>query len=121
MKNVLSILTVAILFIATSCSKESKLNRKLDGTWTLTSYNNAAPSGVATFAFVKDKKTGTFTETDGNFTGTGTYTLTSDKTITTTVTYFGQPEISIYTVVDYSKTELTLLDQSAKTWVFTKN
>ena len=121
MKNVLSILTIAILFIATSCSKESKLNRKLDGKWTLVTANGVAATFVYTLTFAKDKKGGSLIVVDGPLTGSGTYVLTADKTITTTVSFFGTTDVSIYTVTDYSKKDLSLTAQDGSLYKFTKN
>jgi len=114
-----------VLFVATtvlaSCSKESKLNRKIDGTWDVVTISGVAPSafGVTTFtiAFSKDKKgTGTYTTTmvgaTGTDTGTGTYELTDDTKITMTNTPdAGEVATAdVSTVTDYSKTDMTLTD-----------
>lgn len=112
-----------VLFVATtvlaSCSKESKLNRKIDGTWDIVTMGGVAPStfGVTSFTieFSKDKKgTGTYTTTmvgaTGTDTGTGTYELTDDTKITMTNTPVAgetsTPDVN--TVTDYSKTDMTL-------------
>ncbi len=121
MKNVLSILTIAILFIATSCSKESKLNRKLDGKWVVTSQDGVAATGDETsYTFTKDKKVGTVVVSSGGFGITGSYTLIDDKTIVMTYTIMGSTSTSNVTVQDYSKTTLTIKDEDGTVTVLTK-
>jgi hypothetical protein len=124
MKKVLSILTVAVLLIATSCSKESKLNRKLDGKWTFVSTNGVATPAdeVSTMEFEKDKKAGTCTLTEGPFVLTGTYTLTKDEAINMTLTFWGSTDVEIWKVTDYSKKEMTLTDEDGENvYKLTKN
>ncbi len=103
-------LSVAILaFVLGSCSKEAKLNRKLDGKWQISSYNTVAVAAdkIYTYEFTKDKKgKGAIVYTKGAISITGTYVLTDDKTITATlglVTY-------VWTVSEYSKDKLVLVD-----------
>ena len=113
------------MFVATmvlaSCSKESRLNRKLDGTWDVVSYGTYTPASMEltafNIAFSKDKKgvgsyTTTMTSAAGTETGTGTYVLTDDTKITMTSTpvagYTSTPDVN--TITDYSKTDLTLTD-----------
>jgi uncharacterized protein (TIGR03066 family) len=127
MKKVLSILAIAMLFIATSCSKEAKLNRKIDGEWNLVSVDGVAPEAGSsmTIKFEKDKKgTGavTMTESGGgmSFAIPGTYTLTDDKTITMVLTFFGESTTEIYSVSSYSKKELTMTDESKNVYKLTK-
>jgi len=103
-------LSVAILaFVLGSCSKEAKLNRKLDGKWEITSVNSIAiPAGDAyTIEFTKDKKgKGAVVYSQGAFSMTGTYVLTEDKTITVTM----DGSANVMTVSDYSKDKLVLVD-----------
>lgn len=120
MKKLMMIMVAATMLLA-SCSKESRLNRKLDGTWNLTSYTvngfNVPLTGVSmSVVFVKDKKgVGSYTLTY-TFTGlgsqveTGTYSLTDDTKITLTKV---TPTPSVgetpnnTTITSYSKTDLT--------------
>jgi len=72
MKKIL-FLAVAILALV-SCSKESRLNKKIDGTWDIVSVNGQLPSSIGltmTIEFTKDKKgKGAFTSkiTEGSST-----------------------------------------------------
>lgn len=103
---------VAFTMLFAACSKEAKLNKKLDGEWEVTSYNGAALSGESiVLAFEKDKKEGTYTQTytvgSVSTKVTGTYTLTGDETITLTPSTSGA-EVEVLTVTSYSKTEMTV-------------
>lgn len=68
MKKIMFILVAVIALTVTSCSKESQINRKLDGSWTAVTYNGEAiQSGYAyDVTFSKDK--------DGKGTGSSTVT-----------------------------------------------
>lgn len=113
-------LSVAILaFVLGSCSKEAKLNRKLDGKWDVVTFSGLTPASVGltafTIEFTKDKKgkgayTTTMTEGSVSETSTGTYELTDDTKITMTETptagSTSTPDVS--TITNYSKTDLTL-------------
>lgn len=103
-------LSVAILaFVLGSCSKEAKLNRKLDGKWEITTVNSVAvPAADAyTITFTKDKKgKGAVVYSVGALSITGTYVLTEDKTITVTI----GGGADVMTVSDYSKDKLVLVD-----------
>jgi ABC-type sulfate transport system substrate-binding protein len=112
MKKVLFIAIISVVALA-SCSKERKLNKKLDGTWNAVSYDGQAMAAgqTITIAFDKDKKdngTYTMTSTYGGFSSveTGTYQLTKDDLITLT----SAGDVDIMTVTDYSKTDLTITD-----------
>jgi uncharacterized protein (TIGR03066 family) len=127
MKKVLSIVAIAMLFIATSCSKEAKLNRKLDGEWNVTTVDGVAPEAGTSMSikFEKDEKgTGkvTMTETGGgmSFSLPGTYTLTDDKSISMVLTFMGDAETSVFTVSDYSKSELTMADEDGSVFKLEK-
>jgi len=103
-------LSVAILaFVLGSCSKEAKLNRKLDGKWEITTVNSVAvPAADAyTITFTKDKKgKGAVVYAQGAFSMTGTYVLTDDTSIT--VTMDGSADKTV--VKEYSKDKLVLVD-----------
>jgi hypothetical protein len=115
MKKVLSLI-VAITMLFASCSKERKLNKKLDGKWEV---ETIATDGVAispslfggsiVFEFSKDKRdTGdvTIRFTDGTDTQTrsGSYKLTKDEKVTITL----DNESEEFIVQDYSKDEMTM-------------
>ena len=106
----------AVAIVFASCSKESKLNKKLDGTWdAVTVGGTAMPSGSSmSVTFSKDKKgkgtytfTATFPAPVGTITDAGTYTLVDDVTIYSTSSTAGSTQDTA-TVTSYSKTDLTL-------------
>ena len=112
-------LSVAILaLVLGSCSKSSKLNRKLDGKWELVSNNGVAATADEKFTieFTKDKDgKGTLAYTVQGMSFAGTYVLDKDEKITITLTFLGQTEASVLTVEDYSKSTLILVDGTDKT------
>ncbi len=116
MKKLLFALIAFATLSLSSCSKETRINNKLDGSWNITQYsNNAVPSGsTLTMNFDKGKKgAGT-----GSLVGTGflvfanstfTYQLTDDKLVTITGT--GSTASSeTYTVTEYSSKNVTLTE-----------
>ena len=123
MKKLMMIRVAATMMMA-SCSKESKLNKKLDGSWNLVSMSENGVDQPMTgmtmvMAFVKDKKgVGTYTQTF-TITGfpasveTGTYALTDDTSISITKLTPTAGTASSVTVTDYSKTDMTLTDTDA--------
>lgn len=127
MKKLLT-LVVAVTMLFASCSKERKLNKKLDGVWNGVSMTDhgvsqtiTAPASIV-LTFGKDKKdngTYSFVYGDGTFsvTDAGTYTLTDDKTITLT-SPGSAPDV--WTVTKYSKTDLTITDSDGDVYVFKK-
>jgi len=105
---------VAVAFMFASCSKESKLNKRLDGDWNVVSIAGEALTAAnpMTITFNKDKKgagtfsyTGSYTYNDGTkdvtetFTGNGTYQLEKDEKIT--MVEDGDSDVS--TIESYSK------------------
>jgi len=115
MKKVFSAICVVAILL-TACSKEGKLNKKLDGDWNVTMASGqviVAPT-VVTITFGKDKKdNGTysinFTDGVNSSVETGSYTLEDDTKITLTdVTDPTDP--SIFTITEYSKTTLKMTE-----------
>lgn len=104
----------AVAVIASACSKEKKLNRKLNGDWDIVTMDGTAlPSGTtATISFDKDKKAGTyvFTMTAGGVTDTenGTYELIEDTKII--MTENGSTDKDTSLVASYSKSDLKITD-----------
>lgn len=90
MKKILFSL-IAIAIVIGSCSKAVKLNKRLDGTWSVTKIDGKPldSTTVITFTFTKDKKgTGAYSETikdislsTSTITEKGTYTLENDERI----------------------------------------
>lgn len=116
-KVLLSIFVIAVF--AVSCSKENKLNRRLDGEWNVTTLGGTAlPSGSSmTFKFEKDKKgkgsyTSVFSDGTTTETTTGTYDLEEDTKIYTTDS---DGEKDTLVVVSYDKTSLKLTDVAGTT------
>lgn len=122
----------ATTMLLASCSKENKLNKKLEGSWELVSTTEngvtttAAASGYTnTMTFTKvEKNSGTWTSSSVymgvTYTSSGTYTLTEDTQITITQTAPSAGTPSVSTVTEYSKTDLTVIDSDGATMVFKK-
>ena len=117
---------LAVTFIAASCSKESKLNRRLDGTWNVLTFGGVAlPTGATmTLAFDKDKKgKGTYTMTQTMppspaMTDAGTYDLNKDEIMYLLSSTAGSTQDTM-NVTSYSKTEMTLTGNGAVPTVIT--
>lgn len=112
MKNLLLVLIAATAITFTSCSKESKLNKRLDGTWNVTKIDGEALEGASIeTTFNKDGKEGTYetklTSPFGNATESGSYTLEEDTKLIFTDS---DGEKSTANVLEYSKTDLKLKD-----------
>ena len=124
MKKIL-FLSIAILALV-SCSKESRLNKKIDGTWDIVSVEGETPASMGlssmTIEFTKDEKgKGAYivkmTEGVLSESITGTYALTDDTKITMTDTPTSG-EVSTpeeMTINSYSKTDLTMTSVEDKT------
>ena len=106
-------LSVAILaFVLGSCSKEARLNRKLDGKWEVTTEAGVAVADADkyTITFTKDKKgTGAlvFASSVDAFAISGSYEL--DKNEKITITFPGSTTPEVLKVKDYSKSKLVLI------------
>jgi hypothetical protein len=123
MKHLLFIALGLVLF-TTSCSKERKLNKKIDGVWTLQTINGVAVTDFTmqlSFSW-KEKNSGTYqifyTFTDGtpDATESGTYSLTEDTDII--LTSGGATET--LPVDSYSDNELIVIGEANSKWKFTK-
>jgi hypothetical protein len=117
-KSLFILLAVVATFIA-SCSKDAKINRRIDGEWKVVTIAGASiPSDESyTWKFSKDKKLtgdGTYTEVDpsGTYSTPFTYTVGSEK-ITLVIDGFSE----IFSVNKYEKTKLELIDSSGDVWV----
>lgn len=124
MKKLLSALVICatVLF---SCSKEAKLNRKLDGEWNVTLMDNEAVASdeAMTFKFEKEKNgKGTITLTDAysGFSFAGTYELNKDEVINAVFSFLGDEETWNFVVTEYSKDKLKLVDDEATTYELVK-
>ncbi len=117
MKKVLFALLAMTVLVASSCSKEKKINKRLDGTWKAVMLDNDVLTSTesAEFTFTKDEKdngTGIMSLKDGEFTLalTFTYTLVEDK-MDMIVDFLGEKDTIMYTVTKYDKTDLELVDR----------
>jgi hypothetical protein len=127
MKKVLFALLAVTVLVASSCSKERKINKRLDGTWSATTLDNEALTSTESvdFTFTKDENdngTGSMSIKDGEFSfaATFSYTLVEDK-LDMIVDFFGEKDTLMYTVTKYDKTDLELTDrETSKKSTFTK-
>lgn len=125
MKKVLALL-VAVTMLFSSCSKEKKLNRKLDGKWDIESFSGVPPKAGESISviFNKDKKEGTFsikvTQNGFSVAIKGKYTLTEDEIITLTPTDLTNYDILVFTVTKYDKQDLTLTQSDNTVWKLKK-
>jgi hypothetical protein len=134
MKKLLSVLVISatVLF---SCSKEAKLNRKIDGEWNVTTVDGVSLSSYSgyesmVFNFEKDKKgkgnvTITTSGTDGenqlqSINYTGTYTLNEDTKINTILNMSSQTDTIGFVVSEYDKKNLKLVDDFGQTYELEK-
>lgn len=125
MKKFLILPLFALLFLA-SCSKSAKLNKTMDGAWTLKTVNGSAVGSNFTqvITFTKDgKDNGSFSTVTTVSplpaqTTTGTYTLIEDTKIITKDASSSAGDTS--EIVSYSKTTLKL-KTAGDTYEFSKN
>jgi hypothetical protein len=119
MKKSVFMLLAIIATIAFSCSKDAKINRRIDGEWKVVSVGGV-PLPIdesVTFKFIKDDKLtgdGTLTETwdSGSYTTPFTYTVGSEKII-----FVMDGSSEVLTVLTYEKDKLELIDSDSDVWV----
>lgn len=125
-KFLFPVVAFVVLLTAASCSKEGKLNKKLDGTWSLDNSSKTTlglPStAVFEYTFTKDGDGGTFSNYfKFDILGfpvedrvTGTYVLIKDEKIVFTET--GSTEKDTVDITEYSSTNMTwsVQDDSTK-------
>lgn len=119
MKKGLLVLLVAIIAVVSSCSKDAKINRRLDGEWKVVTIGGVAPevSESYSFKFTKVDKlngTGIFTYTflTESFSEPLTYSVLDEK-----ITIIIDNEIEIFTVATYEKDRMELIDTDGDIWV----
>jgi hypothetical protein len=119
MKKSLFILLAVVATFVASCSKDAKINRRIDGEWKVVSIGGAslAADETYTFKFNKDKKldgdgTITYTSSLGTDVTAFTYTVATAKI---TMSYSGFAEI--LTVSKYERKKIELIDSSGDIWV----
>ncbi len=119
MKKGLFILLVAFLAVTASCSKDAKINRRLDGEWKVVSLAGLAPEANEsyTFKFIKeDKLTGngtlTYTFLSQSFVDAFTYSVLDQK-----ITLIVDGTAEILSVTKYEKDKMELVDSSGDVWI----
>jgi hypothetical protein len=117
-KSLFILLAVVATFIA-SCSKDAKINRRIDGEWKVVSIGGASiPADESyTWKFSKDEKLtgdGTYTEVDsfGTYSTPFTYSVGSEK-ITLVIDGFS----TVLSVNKYEKKKVELIDSDGDVWV----
>ncbi len=124
-KTLLLLFLVPILVVG--CSKSKKLNKRLDGGWTLTSYLGHSDiitpypkSTVLTFKKVNNNG-GTYVITNPDTTFSGIYTLQADYRITFNELIPDTIQGINFDVIKYTKTDLSLKDKTGQVFFYTKN
>jgi len=119
MKNGLLIILVAVLAITSSCSKDAKINRRLDGEWKVVTIGGVAPAldESYTLKFIKEDKltgNGTFTYTfmGQSFTDAFTYSVLDQK-----ITLILDGTAEIWSVTKYEKDRMEMVDIDGDVWV----
>ena len=122
MKKYLFILLAIVVTTITSCSKDAKINRRIDGEWQVKTIGGS-PLGSDesyVFKFIKDKKLtgdGTVTYTDDFDSDVEPFTYSvSDQKIT--FVFNGYAEV--LTVLKYEKEKLELMDFDGEVWTLEK-
>lgn len=123
MKNLIFTLVAVLAIGLTSCSKDRRINKKLDGSWNVIVYKNAVmPSGSSlNLTFNKGSKgSGT-----GSSVGTGYFILSNFSFIynidNKKLTIIYGSTVDVYTVSNYSSTEITLLTPEGEKIVMQAN
>ena len=119
MKNGLLIILLAVLAITSSCSKDAKINRRLDGEWKVVTIGGVAPAldESYTLKFIKEDKltgNGTFTSTylGQSFTDAFTYSVLDQK-----ITLVLDGTAEIWSVTKYEKDRMEMVDTDGDVWV----
>ena len=123
MKKGLLVLFIAIIAVVSSCSKDAKLNRRLDGEWKTTSIGGETiaeywgEDGSITWKFEKeDKLTGSGSITYSFFgvveSEPFTYTI-KDEAITLTI----DGDNEIFSVTTYDTDKIEMKDAYGDVWV----
>lgn len=119
MKKGLLILLVAVLAVVSSCSKDAKINRRLDGEWKVVSIGGVAPEATESYVmkFIKEDKltgNGTFTYTfmSQSFTDAFTYSVLDQK-----ITLVIDGTAEIFSVTKYEKDRMEMIDSDGDLWI----
>jgi hypothetical protein len=118
MKKIISIL-FAVTLLFSACSKDQRINKQLDGDWTVTKENGVPVTDPTTYSFAKDKKgAGTFTFTSVSTYGTdsysGTYQISDEKITMTVSTILGSFSFTA-SITEHSKTTFKISTAGGET------
>lgn len=119
MKKGLFIMLTVVSTLVMSCSKDAKINRRIDGEWKVLTIGGQSldSNESATFEFDKDERKsgdGTFTWVDSFGTTSTAFTYTvADQKITMTL----DGEAEVLNVTTYDKTRLEFNDIDGDVWV----
>jgi hypothetical protein len=119
MKKVLFMMLAIVATLITSCSKDAKINRRIDGEWQVKSIAGVAMGSDESyvFKFNKDNKltgdgTATYTDSFGTDSAPFTYSVADQK-----ITIVADGVASIFSVSKYVKDKLELIDEDNDVWV----
>ena len=119
MKKGLLVLLVAVLAVVSSCSKDAKINRRLDGEWTVATIGGVAPEATESYVmkFIKEDKltgNGTFTYTfmSQSYTDAFTYSVLDQK-----ITLILDGTAEIFSVTKYENDRMEMVDTEGDLWV----
>jgi len=111
------------LLVITSCNKEQRTNRKLDGSWNATIFQGDTPNSNEsyTFTFNKDKDgegTGTIKLVDGVFTDVYgmQYFLKNDR-----LTLIVDQDALVFNISSMTNKKVTMIDTYGETTILEKN
>ncbi len=119
MKKVVYATLLLVAVLISSCSKEARINKKLDGEWKVTSISGESlPAGSSLyFTFEKNGKEGkgSFQSVNGAKTETVpfTYTLNDDK-LTLVLTYETDIETEVLTINTYESKKIVMTDSDSQ-------
>lgn len=119
MKKGLLIMLLTVLAVVSSCSKDAKINRRLDGEWKVVTIGGIAPGVDESYIlkFIKEDKltgTGMFTYTymgqsaSENF----TYSVMDEK-----ITLVIDGDTEVWSVTKYETDRMEMLDSDGDVWV----
>jgi hypothetical protein len=110
---------VAVLAVVSSCSKDAKINRRLDGEWKVVSIGGVVPEATESYVmkFIKEDKltgNGTFTYTylSQSFTDAFTYSVLDQK-----ITLVIDGTADILSVTKYEKDRMEMIDTDGDLWI----
>jgi hypothetical protein len=119
MKKGLLVLLVAVLAVVSSCSKDAKINRRLDGEWNVVSIGGVVTEATESYTmkFIKeDKLTGngtlTYTFMSQSYTDAFTYSVLDQK-----ITLILDGTAEMLSVTKYDKDRMEMIDTNGDLWV----